>query len=500
MNDAARVTPPATAAVVVVLATAVAAVGAAHYGSWAGAQDEPPSVALLYAGAVVEPPLVELHASPEPATLELVASGLDGEAEVSIRVVRSSHWGAAVTPATPTLVNHGGGEATLYVDRSLPGELVIDVVSDEARSLYVVRVLDALPPPGGHDMAAPSSIVGGVDPADPAMPRILAQARLPFCAGTPHAADAAILLGIRDSLGSHAERLPLALGYTSWETHLAMSGVPPIEGVSPNHSARAVFGQQVPQWIHLDKIGDPNRERYYLKAREDPGVDYPAMTVEVKNPYTNKTENWGYTRTPRAAAPGPYWGGEKPDGGHGVVNLHLVVNGTERHVTASVTGTNSFVPEILPLNGTVSTLATAFHGDVATFSVMGPPSRTAAHMPLEPPPGATHALVNGTMVPLDSRLSATVRVSEIARQNGILIEGITDGEGTKGMEVKKLHEITLVAELPIDVGYIGAYGLVEPELSVAPWECWPRLYHPAACLEEPQEWCPSGSSGAAWVP
>ena len=41
--------------------------------------------------------------------------------------------------------------------------------------------------------------------------------------------------------------------------------------------------------------------------------------------------------------------------------------------------------------------------------------------------------------------------------------------------VKRLHEVTLVAEMPFDAGDIGAYDLVGEGESVAPWECWPRL-------------------------
>lgn len=70
---------------------------------------------------------------------------------------------------------------------------------------------------------------------------------------------------------------------------------------------------------------------------------------------------------------------------------------------------------------------------------------------------------------------ARARVSEIARQNGILIEGITDGEGGHGMGVRALHEVTLAAEIPVAIGDVGAYDLVGKGESVAPWGCWPRL-------------------------
>lgn len=60
-----------------------------------------PYVEMLRAGSFVGAPLVELHASPEPAGLELVAGGVGGGAEVSVRVLRSSNWGGAPGAAPP---------------------------------------------------------------------------------------------------------------------------------------------------------------------------------------------------------------------------------------------------------------------------------------------------------------------------------------------------------------------------------------------------------------
>lgn len=476
MPAVARAPLPAPAAVAVALAAALLAAGAAHHGQWAAAQ-APPSVELLHAGAAVAPPLVELHASPEPAELELVARGVGGGAVVSARVVRHSHWGSAAgeaPPAVRALVDHGG-EATLVVDRSSPGELVLEAAASgtagNARALYVVRVLDALPPPGSPDRAAPSHIVGHVDPDDPALTRMLAQAGRPLCADTSHAADVAALLGIEST--GNADHWSSTHGYISWEGLPMLSGVPPIEGMSPGSGVRAMFGQQTPQWVYLDRIDGPDRVRYYLRDAYDPDHIPTGAMQDVRNPYTNESES--YTWPPRAAAPGPYWGDRSRALWHGVADLYLVMNGTLRHVVASVNATNSLVPELLPLDGKAVILATAFHADAATFSILGPPGRAFDHLALEPPPGVTHALVNGTEVPLGPGLSATVRVSDIARQNGILIGGITDGEDARGMTVKTLHEITLAAELPVDVGDAGLYARVGEGMSVAPWECWPRL-------------------------
>lgn len=455
---------------------------ATHHGSWAGA--EPVGIEMLHAGVPVEPPLVELYASPEPAALELVAGGA-GVGSVSVSVVRSSNWGAADAPppAAPALADHGGGEATLTVDRSSPGELVIEAAasgdSGEARALYVVRVLDALPPPGGHDGAAPSRIVGGVDSDDPALPRILAQAGRPLCADTTYASDGAVPLEDRRPHDGNNVYMSPTHGPVRWESRPTLSGVPPIEGVGAFRDIRAVFGQQVPQWVYLDRIGDPRRDHYYVQYEAALGIPEP---IGLKNPYTNKKETFPTSATlPSAAAPGPYWGGASQAGSlHRLgVNLYFGINGTVHFVTTSVNATNSFVPEILPLDGTVAILATAFHDDIVRFSVPGPYDPAAVdagrHLPLKRPQGATHALVNGTEVPLGRGLSATVRVSDIARLNGVLIEGISDAEGAGGMAVKKLHEVTLVAEIPVNAGDVGAYELVRQGMSVAPWECWPLL-------------------------
>lgn len=210
------------AAATLALVTVTAALG--YHGHAPTAQDGEPSIEVLHAGAAVDPPLVELHASPEPAGLELVAHGVGAGAEVSVRAVRHTHWGdGAPPPAAPVVADHGGGEATVTLDRTVPGELVVEAAATggtgEARALYVVRVLDALPPPGSPDRAAPSRVVGRVDPGDPALPRIRAQASMPLCADTPH---------VRDDVGS---LVPWRLN-ESWKTSPSMSGVPPIEGVA----------------------------------------------------------------------------------------------------------------------------------------------------------------------------------------------------------------------------------------------------------------------------
>ena len=249
-GSGAGLTPSAIACAAAALS--LAALAAAYPSPWAAAQ-APPAMELLHAGAAAKPPLLELHASPEPAVLEIVAGGVGEGAEVSVRVVRHSNWGgdAGEPPAEPALADHGGGEATLVVDRSSPGELVLEAAATGpaggARALYVVRVLDALPPPGGQDRAAPSRIVGHVDPADPALPRMLAQAGRPLCA----------------QAGASG-----------------MSGVPPIEGTGPGRWHRATFGQQVEQWVHLDGYRGPDRVHYYTQFPPPRSSGYSGLPEE----------------------------------------------------------------------------------------------------------------------------------------------------------------------------------------------------------------------------
>ncbi|RNJ72191.1 MAG: hypothetical protein EB824_06180, partial [Thaumarchaeota archaeon S15] len=470
-GSGAGLTPSAIACAAAALS--LAALAAAYPSPWAAAQ-APPAMELLHAGAAAKPPLLELHASPEPAVLEIVAGGVGEGAEVSVRVVRHSNWGGAAgePPAEPALADHGGGEATLVVDRSSPGELVLEAAATGpaggARALYVVRVLDALPPPGGQDRAAPSHIVGHVDPADPALPRMLAQAGRPLCA----------------QAGASG-----------------MSGVPPIEGTGPDRWHRATFGQQVEQWVHLDGYRGPDRVHYYMQF---PPRIAPAEEGHLKSPYTNKTETFASSwALPRAAAPGPYWGDREHAFGGGDVDLHYRVNGTEALVTVRVIGTSSFVPELLPLDGVVRILATGFHTDGVEFRTgqprgapLAPPGLPASIngtlVPTEPAQephyhgyGKYHKVyLNGTKLPHDREahkreavaadladpatpaephhhnppaVVARASVSEVALRNGILVEGITDGGGSGGMEVKKLHEVTLAAELPVGVGDVDLY-------------------------------------------
>jgi len=551
-----------------------------------------PHIEMLRAGSHVEPPLVELYASPEPAGLELVASGVGGGAEVSVRVVRSSGWGGAPgasPPVTLALTDHGGGEATMTLDRSSPGDVVVEASavgdSGAARALYVVRVLDALPPPGGHDGAAPSRIVGHLDPADPALPRILAQAGRPVCAGEAAARGAGM-------------RVPEAVR-DGWRGRPTMSGVPPIEGMAMQQAqvqdpaddgtsdhpswwgcyTVAVFGTQAPQWIHLCDVPGSDRTRYYARQLDTGGGSAASWAI---NPHNGDLTGFSHRDPhPQAAAPGPHWFRTRPDQYSGYPppgfdphapipqdalvpfgELFFVASGKVKSMWTLVDGTFSWVPELLPLDGRVVLRATAFHSDNVTFRTEQPQGAPPAlpglpatvngtHVPTRPVPephslhqDGRHYFQNGTAVPHHGRahspgasaaglqgvwephwhspphVAVSVRVSDIALRNGVLIAGITDGiadlprerqlellrargvpDGldVERMGVKRLHEVTLVAELPVGVPD-GEYEGAGPGVAVAPWECWPRLYHPAACMEGTWDWCPTGRSGVAWVP
>jgi len=602
VSPATRAPPPTLTIAAIALATVLAALSALHHGSLAEAQGST-GLELLHAGAAVPPPLVELHASSEPARLELVALGAGEGAGVSVRVVRHSHWGAAVAPDAPTLVVHGNGEATLTLDRSSPGELVIEAAASgapgalgEVSALYVVRVLDALPAPGAPDRIAPSRIVGGVDPDDPALPRIRAQARLPLCAD---ARDARGGVGMMSALA--------AASGSEWRWSPTLSGVPPIEGVASqvaevrnpasettsDHPSwwgcytAALFGTQVPQWIYLCDVPGNDRTRYYAMEAGGPGGSLSAASWTI-NPHNGElTQFSNYEPLPQAAAPGPHWfrahsdhapgypppgfdpySPTPPDAHDPPTDLFLGAPGTPHLMRVHVKGTLSFVPEFLPLDGKVVLRATAFHSDSVAFSTEQPPGSPLAFpgrpaavngtlVPTRPVPephhhhpnGRDQYLEDGTRRPhhgkaheLESvaadlgarqgtrephwhappRVAASVRVSDIALRNGVLIEGITDGAAglprelqlellrdrgvpddldVGAMEVRGLHEVTLVAELPVDVPDKDAYAAIDPALAIEPWGCWPRLNHPASCPEvEPGAGCPTGPSGAAWVP
>ncbi|MDD9801058.1 MAG: hypothetical protein OXU53_00665 [Deltaproteobacteria bacterium] len=579
----------AAASATLAMAVAPVAAGVPHHAPWTAAQEQL-AMELLHAGAAVKPPLVELHASPEPAELELVASGVGEGVEVSVRVVRHSNWGgdSGEPPVGPSLADHGAGEATLVVDRSSPGELVIEAAASgpggEARAIYAVRVLDALPPPGSQDRAAPSRIVGRVDPADPALPRILAQAGRPLCA------DVGGTAMIPEEVRS------------GWRGSPVLSGVPPIEGMALQEAeirdpaartasdhpswwgcyTAALFGTQVPQWIYVCDVPGSDRQHYYGKSG---GSSTVSAATYALNPYNGELTRFSKRiPLPLAAAPGPHWARISSDYDSGypppgfdphapvppnevsLTELRFGASGPAQSLSTRVKGSLSSVPEFLPLDGKVVLRATAFHSDNVVFRTSQPmgaplaiPDRyatvngTAVRSEPYPEPHfhsgyAKQQFRNGTEIRhhikahaleevkadredprtpsaphyhLPPHVAASVRVSDIALRNGILIEGITDGAAgmpresqqeflrargiqddldVGGMEVKRLHEVMLVAELPVHVSDVGDYARIDPELSVAPWECWPQFYHPLVCLEEEWEECPSGSSGAAWVP
>ena len=230
------------------------------------------------------------------------------------------------------------------------------------------------------------------------------------------------------------------------------------------------------------------------------------------SPYTGYfTTLSNYPTHTYAAAPGPYWDYMSragvpipylPDVDVPPAALHSVMaDGTAATHLTRVTGTFSSVPELLPFDDVMVIRATAFHADDVAFEV----SDWNLGLPRE---GAL-ARVNGTSVPVEvveseSALGTFVRVpvsvSEVAWASGILVRGITDEHATAGSIVRDLHEVTLVAEIPVDAGGGIGYGRLDPSESVEPWGCWPREEGEPMRVGSREAWPAEPNWGARIVP
>jgi len=281
-----------------------------------------------------------------------------------------------------------------------------------------------------------------------------------------------------------------------------ISGVPPIEGAIHQDGLYEVpvgehrhepawrcpwasFGTQAPQLLRLCEVPGHDRAHYYTRH---PFNSASAAAPKMISPYTGYLTRLSTSPAATyAAAPGPYWeyisGGNvtlpyRPDEDVPPGVLYPVrSDGTASMLLSKVVGTYSSVPELLPFDNLVVIRATGFHADEATFVVS-----EGAGIGL--PHDGAFAHVNGTAVPVEivktGRVIGTVAkvrasVSEIAWGNGVLVRGITDARAAADSVVRDLHEVTLVAEIPVDAGGGAGYERLDPSRSVEPWGCWPRV-------------------------
>ena len=463
---------------------------------------------------------VDLAESPGAACVELRAPDAEGdEVAFSLEVVETAPLDPlADAGAPPVLVDHGDGTAMVMVDKSAVGERLVEIVASDVHGEewgeYTLRILsvDADSRPRPHAGGLPHATEGRSVAGAPLPPRLVAQARLPMCADTPHTAD---MWGVDHHNIYDGSRINL-------KGHPTMSGVPPIEGASnmdariyyPNKTrvpadsgekrwwgcyTSASFGTQVPQWILLCDVPGDDRVHYY---RRHVGSSDQNSSSQIVNPYTGNTADFSHS-PPRTftAAPGPQWSSIlqddpdfgkfdpyapiRPDAYVPLTELIVMVGEGFGSIFSSVHGTYSHVPELLPFSDKLVIRATAFHADDVTFNV------EPTTIFLGVPDGTPMALVNGTMVSLmteltedslHTKIKVPVKVSDIAKNSGIFIKGINDDERTNGGVVKELHDITLVAEIPVFVHNKYDYEPVAPEFTIEPWGCWPLL------------------NGTAWIP
>ncbi len=527
---------PAAAAALCALA-AGAAVAWAGDGGLAHASDEPPtlSIGLFHNGTLIDKHGIQLVASEEPAAFELrlghrekdehgvpafreLATPLAQPGGVPAISMNVNFWHVSdeshADPAPPILVDHGNGTASLTVGRSALAEGQVHIAAGEAYNILAVTVLPPLPPVG----------YGSPDGPERPPPRIAAQARQPLCADVTHEASGMAYGADPHGIGSLDYLLDGA----------ALSGVPPIEGTVHQEgfyevpvgervpewdwlwwgcSTWASFGTQAPQLLRLCEIPGHYRAHHYAWHPFDSAL---SSTTRMISPYT------GYTtvlaKQPAltyAAAPGPYWE-YLGSGGYNVtlpyrpdeyvppgVLYPVRRDGTASMLVSRVIGTYSSVPELLPFDDLVAIRATGFHSDDVVFDVS-----PGAGIGL-PQDGAL-AYVNGTAVPVKIKkhpsgipgTTAQVRasVSEAAWASGILVKGITDALAVEGSVVRDLHEVTLVAEIPVDAGRGRDYDRLDPSRSVEPWGCWPREGGGPMRVGSREPWPAAQGAGARMLP
>ncbi len=458
-----------------------------------GAHGPAPGLDVMVGGALTSGNL-DFAESPGIACVELNASDAAGDkVAFSLRVLDTVPLDPlAGTGASPVLVDHGDGTAMVMADKSSAGERTVEIAASSMhgreQDTYALRILstDADRRPQPHAGGLPHAVEGKSMTGARLPPRLVAQAHMPMCANAPYG---------------------------------EMSGVPPIEGTSNHNNSMlyrpditplgvkwhrwecqtsASFGTQVAQRINLCDVPGDDRVHYYIKNNVPRDKASPSWLI---NPYTENIADYnrgsGHTY---AAAPEPQWVRDLQDDPNrkesglpepsrpythaAFTELQVFLNPTAYVYTileTRVIGTHSSVPELLPFSDKMVIRATAFHADDVSFQIKADMSVIALE--------ASHALVNGILVPasfkpkgfnsFDTTLSVHVKVSDIARHSDIFIRGINDDKLTDDGVVKDLHEVTLVAEIPVLVQHKNEFEAIKPERAVEPWGCWPRLHDEA---------------------
>ena len=473
------------------------------------AHNSEPELEVLLGGVPVW--RIDLAESPGVACLELRAPDAEGDAVAfSLRVHETMPLDPLVgAGAPPVLVDHGDGTAMVVVDKSAAGVRAVDIAASDAHGeeweTYSLRVLSANADsrPQGHAGGLPHAVEGRSAVGAPLPPRLVAQAHQPMCPATPHTEDT---WGVDSHNYKDVRRF-------DWSERPAMSGVPPIEGTSkmtaaityPDGSSpfkagerswwgchtRASFGTEVPQWVILCDVPGDDRVHYYMRHATDSSSFEGARLI---NPYTgNRASFDDHPARTYAAAPAPQWLDLRRDNStfdpYAPVDpevyipdnvLYIKQYDELDYIFTKVTGTYSSVPELLPFSGKLVFRATAFHSDDVTFHIDAGRFLVALE-------GESHALVNGTLAPVKvpeldrTQFSVSVKVSDVAKANDIYIRGINDDERTADGVVRELHDVMLVAEIPVWL-YSSRYEPIDPAFAIEPWGCWPLL------------------NGTAWVP
>ncbi len=474
------------------------------------AYNSEPELEVLLGGVPVRH--IDLAESPGVACLELRSPDAeDGAVAFALETLETAPPDPmAGAGSLPVLVNHGDGTAMIMVDKSTAGKRTVAIAAFDAHGekwdTYLLRVLsaDAASRPQGHAGGLPHAVEGRSAVGAPLPPRLVAQAHQPMCPATPHTEDT---WGVDSHNYKDVRRF-------DWSVRPAMSGVPPIEGTSMMSAAiiypdgshpyevgerswwgchtRASFGTEVPQWVILCDVPGDDRVHYYMRHVTDSDSFEGARLI---NPYTgNRADFDDRPARTYTAAPGPQWlnrhhHAKSTFDPYAPVDpevylpdnvLYIKQYDELDYIFTKVTGTYSSVPELLPFSGKLVFRATAFHSDDVTFHIDAGRFLVALE-------GESHALVNGTLAPVKvpeldrTQFNVSVKVSDVAKANDIYIRGINDDERTADGVVRELHDIMLVAEIPVWL-YSSRYEPIDPAFAIEPWGCWPLL------------------NGTAWVP